>query len=635
MQGIAGIVYPDIFQISHLLIPMLDSMGHRGKETRDSYVFKNFQVGICGQKLAANEKKNIIAGLDGNIHNSESLREIFKKHGRNFASLTPAEIVLYAYELWNVSLMEHIQGDFGLFILDLQKEHLLLARDRIGKKPLYWFQDQHHFIFASELKALLATGAVPQTPAADALSTYLFFGYTPQDMTPIKNVNKLLPGHSLVLNRERSISIQTYWSYSSYFEKEVNNSKEAVAQHLDSSLKRVASHTLSNQGAVGCFMTGDLDSASAAYYLRQHCPEKNLGAFSVSFEAQNGQSFQAAKAISEKLNFEFESEKITPQTFLKDLVEIIWHLDEPLADPNIITCWRLSKIASLKTNLMFSGMGCNQLLADHSRYSSDKQHFHPFQRFMQLPLSFLKKMITPILYNIYRPSAYKLLKQARINPEQLEYLAQNALFDQKLMASAAPKISKYFDPEVFLHRFYNLNRIKSSSASFLYLDVKTLLADSWILQFDRLTAANGLEWSAPFLDQSLLEYLASLSKPENIQASQVEILLKTLLDTELSQLITNRAYHAGNPRIDFPASWVENSELNLLFQMLPKGTLVETGLISQQWLKKQVETSQKRENAFKHLWGILILEIWFRLYINRPMQSRPPDISVKNLLMER
>lgn len=630
MEGIAGVVYPNVFQINNLINPLLNALKSRGGNLNDSYSYRNIEIGSVGSKLCTNDKKTVTLSFDGLLYNSKILHKELLQQGVTLTKSTTPDLVVAAYCLWGTDFLIHLDGDFALAILDQEKGKIILARDRIGKKPLYWFHDNNHFIFASELKAILATGAVPQTTASDALASYLFFGYIPQDMTPIKSVSKLLPGYYLQFNFNGSKTIESYWSYSSFFQKTIRTPKNTVLNHLDLLITESVKNRIPENRPVGCFLSGGLGSASTAYYMHKVL-NSPFAAFTVSFKNENDEDMRVAKEAAQELDLLHYCEQITPNELLDDLVRIVWHLDEPLADPNIIATWRLAKLASTKTHTVFSGMGSDELFAGHNRYTVEERGLSSFAAMTQFSMQMLRSLLIPVLNVINKPWSYSLLRQSRTNPWQFDYLRQNALFSEKELAKATPKLANLFDPGVFLHKFHNLYRVKSTVSSFLYFDVKTRLPDLFMQQYERLTTAHQLQWCTPFLDQHIIEYLAALSEPENLNEWETASFLKAMMKSVFPNSLVQRP---KKTRKAFLRNWLIAPEIYELFLLLRRGTLVETGLISSRWLQSQIEQLQTSRYAFKYLWAILILEIWFRLYINRPIQSSPPDLSVKQLLTE-
>ncbi len=633
MEGIAGIVYPDVFQTEQLIQPMLDTMSHRGGINNETFTFKNFQIGITGGKLATNAKKNIHIAFSGNFNNVESIyAELIHQGGLVHHKDTPADMLVHAYELWGSDLIRRIEGDFAILILDQHKEKLILARDRIGKKPLYWYQDQHYFIFASELKALMATECIPQTPSLEAIASYLYFGYIPQDMAPINGVNKLLPGHILKLNQFATVAIQQYWSYWPFFKTQVSETNSAIVRHIDELLKNAVKGRLPKDENIGCFISGGLGSACIAHYLADLGSRERISSYTVGFEGQNEEDIKAAEEAAQKLGISHDTLIITPDQALDSLVPIVWHLDEPIADPNVLAIWRMARMSAAKVKTVFSGMCSDELLAGHSRYTREEQRLTWSDSIERFRLFWARKLLLPVLNYISPRRAFHLMKKARTNPWQFEYLQHNALFPEGELAAVAPKIAELFDPEVFLHKFHNLGQISSPVSSFLYFDVKTRLADCFILEMERLTAAHGQYWIPPFLDRHLVEFLAGVPEDEKLSGTETALLLKKLLAKVYPPAFLNRPKQT---RQGLLAAWVGRSDLLATFKLLQQGSLIEAGLISEQWLQEKLRSVQTIQDSFNQLWAVLILEIWYRLNINRPIQLRAPNMSVRELLLEK
>lgn len=624
MDGIAGVIYSDVFQMSNLVTPMLDTMIHRGRSVQDLFSFKNVQLGVCGQKIQTNLNKRLVAALNGVILNQEALHKELSGLGHSFDTEHPSETLIRAFEEWGTDAFRRLQGDFAFMIFDQNAEKLYLVRDRIGKKPLYWYQNEHYFVFASDLKAILATGVVPQTLARDAIAAYFYFGYIPQDMSPILNVNKLLPAYYLEFCVSGAKFIHSYWSYSSFF----NNTKEeipAVVQNLDRLLANSVNQSLSfAKDPSGCFISGGLGSASVAYNLKKLCPPEQLTCFSVGFQGQNEEDIAAAQEVSRTLGISHECGTIKPQNILDSLVKIIWHLDTPLADPNVLATWEISKLASKKTNSVFSGMGSDELLAGHTRYSIEEQKSSWMQK---LRLSASQEILIPLLKRFWKTAALSLLQQSHINKSQFQYLSQNALFTADQLNAAAPKLKGVFDPEVFLNKFQNL---PSHVASYLYFDVKTRLPDSYLLQYERLTSAHGLDFFTPYLDQNIVEYMAGIFEPDNLDPSETGAYLKEMLKNIYPEKVVNRQ-KVNRPY--FLAGWIDQPKLREVFQLLTKGLLVENGIISKKWLQETLLGHSR--GSFQHLWSVLVLEIWYRLFVNQSIAPTAPDYSVKELLSKR
>lgn len=630
MCGIAGILYPDVFQVNNLVSPMLDTLEHRGKNPRDLYTYHNLQLGICGNKLAANTYKTIYCALDGTICNRKQIVSDLQSLGIDIAlSVSDAALVIAVYETWGNDFLKQLNGDFAIALFDQERELLLLARDRIGVKPLYWYHAKNTFIFGSELKALLATGLIPQTLAEDTISSYLFFGFIPQDMTPIQGISKLLPGYILSFKLDQSMSISPYWSLSSFFQDTHKDPPQSLVSQLDYLMSESVKRRLPEESPIGSFVSGGIGSACTAYYIQKEIKNQPIELFSVGFAGHNDSDIAASREVAAALSLPQQISLISPKQMVEKLPSIIWYLDEPLADPNVVATWHSAKSAALFTQYAFSGMGSDEFFAGHSHYTSLEQQVNPIETLIRNVMTYSKKLVIPLLKYIYEPLAFRYLKQTRTDPWQFSYMQKNAVFDLRLLKAASPYLSKLFDPEVFLHKFHHLQRIPNKVGALQYLDIKTRLVDCYTHQYERLCTANGLVWQSPFLDRDLMEFAAGLPEPNELEEFDTARALKELLKHTFSKQLLNRPKRT---RPTFLGDWAPLPPILELFHRLPYGSLVETGMISLRWLKDRLKEVHSSQTVFRHLWSILMLELWIQLYINRRIEPHAPEQSATELL---
>lgn len=629
MPGIAGIVYPSIFQIDNLVDVMLNTLEHRGSSVKDTYHHKNLEFGICGGKIGHNDRRSIVAMIDGCIHNTDELIKEIKEAGHKCSDESLEKIIVIAFELWGYSFVNKLNGTFSIAIFDNNKNRLLLFRDRMGRKPLYWFNDHNHFIFSSELKGLLSTGIVPQTPAVDSLSAYLFFGYIPQDMSPIKGVNKLLPGYYLQLDSSSKLSIHSYWSLSSYFLNKSDDSDEQIVETLGNLLTDAVNIRIPPKKKVSCFLGGGIGSASIAHYLGKSNIKEPIKAFTTCFEGEDVETQNTIIETAKSLNLELEGTVIEKSNIFNDLVKIIWYLDEPVADPHFVATWRLCEMASAKSDITFSGMGCDELLGSHMRYSVKAEATNPFTWLSALPNTFMRNLVFPIVKRVNPNAAYEILRRFHTPPRKLSFLLQNSIFNTSTIAALSPSLAQYFNPIVFMQKFYQLSELGPGLSSFLYFDAKTALADKILLQYERLASAHNLNWSTPFLDHRLVEYLAGIPAESKFHKDESAIPLKHLMEDVLPD---NFLHREKVIRKHFLASWLDEPSFLAMLRWLEDGILAESGLIIPKKLHNLVAHSKRNEKPFQQLWSILTLEIWFRLFINSPVSSLPQTTSVRSFL---
>jgi len=631
MGAIAGVVYPDVFQVTNLAAPMLSALSRRSSLPPRSYSWKRVQLGTIGQAVGANEKHSVLVILDGVVQNISALRTQLQGAGYHLATEDPAEVLVHCYDLWGIDFLKQLEGDFALALLDEHENILVLARDPIGKRPLYWYQDEHHFLFASELNALLATGAVPQTPAIDGVAMYLSLGYMAQDVSPIQGVNKLLPAHYLVFHLEGHVSIRPYWSYSSYFTETLSAPMDEVAHTLSNILQGSITCCCPDNMPVGCLVSGGLGSAAVAYYTTRCTDSDRVRAYSAGFLGESDADLQTAAEVASELRLSHKYEVVTQNTFLDDLVRIVWHLGEPIADPTTLVIWKLARLASSEARTVLSGMGADELLAGHSRYTSAEQQERYIPLLKRLLQESVRRYVVPAVQIVSQPWALSLLRESRTNPWQSAFLRSSTVFDEATVRRVSPALDGLFDPDTFLQKFHRLPEINSVVASYLYFDVKTRLPELYIQQYDRLMTAFGLEWQAPFLKKELVEFLAGLPEPEVLMQEQTASPLKQALRGHLSDAVIDRPKQS---RPHFLSSWANTQSFCDALEQLKTGVCVDQGVVSGAWLKKNTESAALRQARFRQLWAILTLEVWLRLFINRPIRTTPPEGSLMDLLEE-
>jgi asparagine synthase (glutamine-hydrolysing) len=626
MNGIAGVIYKDSWQINNIMESMLDALSHRGEGSGAIFSFRNIQVGVCRQE--PQRFGDIVIALDGVIHNRKSLRAIFHSRGISLASEDSESLLAAAYSCWGTQMFKHIYGNFAVCLSDLKQERVLLAKSRLGHKPLYWLQGSQYFLFASEIKALLASGIIPRTPALEALSAYLYFGYIPGDISPIKNIYKLLPGHYLELRKDGSKSITPYWSFGAHEEIKRAEELNGVMSRFDHLMEGVVADQMPKNAPFGCLLGGGLSSASIAYYLHKQTPSEPFNTYTATFQGQNDVDAHAAEDIARSLQLTHHATTVTPQDFLKNFTKIAWYLDEPIADPNVVATWQVAEIAR-SIPILFSGMGGDELLAGRYRPQSC---MHSYNTRMLRMWRVVEQIFLKPLLSFFGIPQKERMGVSHLQSSLLNYLHQDALFTQALQHEAAPMIAGSFDPTAFVQQFLRQHSFSSELTSYLSLDIHTRLMYCFVPQYERLLSAHGLEWRAPYMSYPVLEFLGNLSVSDYLESEETFFAIKHILKQQLSPFVLHRL---KEKRPNFLQSWMELPEVTLLLKRLPEGSLVETGIISKKWMLKHVETPKLRMQFHKQLWAILVLETWFQIFINKPINKRTAEISLKELVCER
>ncbi|MBT3394364.1 MAG: hypothetical protein HN411_04555 [Waddliaceae bacterium] len=631
MGALAGVVHPTIYKAGTIIEEMLAPVSYRGdSEEISTYRFNKIEMGAYGEEsIASNPPQTVWAMLDGTIFNEDALREELKDEGYRCNSDSTAEIIALSYECWGPEFLAKLNGSFSVAIFDTKKHRLLLARDKVGIKPIYWSHHNDTFLFGSELKSILATGLMPQIPAGEGIASYLFFGYIPQDISAIEGVNKLLPGYYLLYDFDKNFIIHPYWSYGSFFLEKNDEDITAITSHLDGLIKDSVAIRKDDEES-SCFLGDDIASAVMACYAEKSPHGPSPMGCSTSFEGMKSASPDVADAISEKLGIVNTSSAITSRDILDNLVKITWFLDEPIADPSLLKTWKLATMArEQKISRVFSSVGSDEIFAGDSRYLAystklwKKKPAHPVSK------ALIRYIAFPITKIFNATLAYHLLWKWHVKHPIIDYLNKNAVFNKRKLERVSPDLANRFDVETFLQKFFRLRAIDDDIAPLLYFSAKTSLPDNALHQYDRLTAANGLELRAPFLDSRIMEYMANIPDAIKIQKKETSVVLKSLLKDVFPEDLLKTPKKELSP--DFGAL-LKDPALHEIFSMLIEGTVVESGYISKRWLKKRVAKAKKGKGSFLQLWAVLSLEVWMRLFVNTPKPHGVVDIPLKDFL---
>ncbi len=503
---------------------------------------------------------NLIVLIDGCICNPEEIKEEVHKHDPALPFSSTEELIASLYTLHQERAFTYLNGDFALALYDEQKQELLLVRDRIGEKGLYWTLKNNLFLFANSLKSILSSRLIAQTPDLEALSFYISFGFIPQEKSPIQGVFKLQPGHYLKVTKEKNLLIRPYWTYNLLLNQKREEMTESAISH-----------------AAAKAWNGRISSTPSFCYTQ--CEEEKTG-------------LQREAGIP--LKFPSETNPFSVQTLLSDLDEMVWALDEPVADLALPHLWQTCKNlkAEGQTELFFPTGSLSHLIQEI--HSPRTLFFKPLSSIERL---IKKRMLIPLFYHLRPKSAYEMLRSIHTHPWHIAFLNQTALFDKREFTDLHSSLLKPVNNEIFLHRFPALERLGPTPSSLLYLFYKIKLPPSILLPQERFCSHFGITKKAPYLDMQIVKLLASIPDRGS--------------DFCYAKLLT-----PINTRVCRLPSWTKEISAQILMEKLSKSVLVESGLLSNHWFTEQMKNFNRHPHLFfQELWGLLILETWFRLYI--------------------
>lgn len=617
MCGIAGFVghgnHDDLKK-------MIASIKHRGPD--DGGVFINDNVGFAHARLSIldltsagrqpmfNEDKTLAIIFNGEIYNFQELKKILIDKGYKFQSKTDTEVVLSLYEEFKEKCFEKLNGMFAIAIYDFKENKLILARDRMGKKPLYWAIFNNTLIFGSELKALLAHSLFKKEIDLESVNKYFSYEYVPTPHTIFKNVYKLEPSIYLVYQNGK-IKKEKFWKAD--FTTGNFDFNDAL-DLLDKKIEQSVRSRLVSDVPLGIFLSGGLDSSTIAYYAQKNSSKK-INTFSIGFKEKSFDESCYAKQASDFLRTEHYHHKFMPEDALSLIPEISGIIDEPLADDSIIPIFLLSNFTRQRVTVALGGDGGDELFAGYQTFQAQKLA----DIYKIIPLLIRKNMIEKIISNLpvsdkYLSIDFKLKKfidgfygeKKHMHQRWLGNLSRqekSLLFNKETWRELEEK-NEFDDTDNYLEE----NNILDFNNQMLYLYMRTYMMDRVLAKVDRASMFASLEVRAPFLDFNVVNFVNSLPYEYKIKGFTTKYILKKLMQDKLPKNIVFRPKQGFGLPI---GSWLRNDLKDFCNDILSKENLKRIDLFDFDYIKKlkQEHFSGKKDNR-KKLWSILVFELW-------------------------
>ena len=631
MCGICGVINLDVS--SQVDFTTLEAMNHqilhRGPD--DDGFYRSGNVGLAMRRLSiidlqsgkqpvTNEDRTIWLVYNGEIYNYRELREALQKRGHQFRSQSDTETIVHLYEEYGEDCVRHLRGMFAFALWDGKRRQLFVARDRLGIKPLYYFYSKDMFLFASEIKALLAHPHVNAALNREVLPEYLAFGYLAGTRTFFDGIQKLAPGHTAVLDPAGKLLLKQYWDPSEIEKIECRTESDYVEAYGEMLHQAVQSHLMSDV-PLGVFLSGGIDSSAIAA-LMSDIRRTPIKTFSVGYAEQAFSELPYARAMAKHLGSSHYEIQISRQDFFAALPKLIWHEDEPLVWPSSVPLYFVARLAREHVAVVLTGEGSDETLAGYTRY--------PFT-----------------LWNARLDHAYRGLVPSRIRRLVRDAVKGSSGLDPKLRRKlshtflardGASWASFYFDN--FYAAFSELEQesilpdeLRSPSGEayrdsltfwekssgpllerLLYTDIKTYLVELCMKQ-DQMSMAASVESRVPFLDHVLVEFALGIPAALKTRGLTGKRILKAAMKGRVPDLILNR------PKTGFPtplSDWLQGAEADTVDHLLLGARSLTRGLIKPETVRLLLaeHRSGSRDNSSK-LWRLLTLELWHRVFIDR------------------
>lgn len=606
---------------------MTDVLIHRGPDEDGYYVDDFVALGhrrlsiidlSSGQQPMSALDGQVQIVFNGEIYNFLEVRAQLETKGHRFKTCSDTEVILRGYVEWQGEIVQKLNGMFAFAIWDARQKQIFLARDRVGKKPLYYYYDGEIFTFASELKALTVGNLCSDVINPEALDCYFCFGYIPAPRTIYRNVQKLPAARYLVIS-EKSLTEKRYWRLS--FADPVERKLDEAVDELEALLDEAVKCRLMSEVPLGAFLSGGLDSPLVVSSMAR-LMNKPVITNSIGFENKSFSELFLAKAVSNHLKTDHHEFLIKP--YITDILDqIAWHFDEPFADSSSVPTWYVCQMAKKNVTVALSGDGGDESFGGYT--------------FRYIP-HVLESKIRSALPTLLRRSIFGSLSAAWPGSARLpKFLRQKTIFENLSVSDAEAfyrdliwlrydvreQLYSYdfmqslngFSPMETVYPLYSGSNAGDALGRCQYTDIHFYMTDDVLVKVDRMSMAHSLEVRSPLLDYRLIEFAARMPSHLKINSKKGKLLLRELASRRLPSDIHKK------PKLGFSipaAQWLRN-ELKAITEDL----ILDNNLTSAHFIRKQRLTklwNEHQSGVRDHsvfLWGMLMLELWAKTHLMR------------------
>ena len=615
MCGICGFTWKD----QQLVNRMNTVMTHRGPDQEGIYCCDDFSFGHRrlsiidlsenGRQPMFNEDGTVCLVFNGEIYNFMELRDILKSKGHIFSSNSDSEVIIHAYEEYGLDVLQKLRGMFAFAIYDTKKKELLLARDRIGIKPLYYCQKGKDLIFGSEIKSVLEDRSIDRAVNTQALFDYVGFEFVPAPATMFKGINKLPAGHYL-LYRNGEFKTEQYWDMNCSPLDSPPSFEEAVEQLRELMDQAVKSHLISDV-PLGVFLSGGLDSSTLVALMRRHIPG-SLKTFTIGYHDKSFSELDYAEQVA--THFSTDHKVLMLDDLNADYVEkTLWHLDEPMTDLSTVPLYLLCGQAKKHVTVCLSGEGADESFAGYDRFKASK-----INRFFRLIPPVLRKQIIGRIVDRFpdqpqKKGAINMLKRfvegANLPPEGKHLRWQYFTNDKQndLLFNETFKQQCSFDGFRTIRDYSSRCRNTDAINEEIYLDMRFMMTDSVLMKVDKMSMANSLEIRVPFLDHVVVEYIASLPGSWKLNGMTTKYIFRAALKGLLPDNIVNR----GKQGYSLPVKHLLRGELKSYMVALLNESAVVRDHMNISYVNKLIDEHCNMTHNHNHiLWALMNISIW-------------------------
>jgi asparagine synthase (glutamine-hydrolysing) len=595
---------------------MTETIVHRGPDDEGIFVGPGIGLGFRrlsiidvagGHQPLSNEDGRVWVMLNGEIYNYLELHDDLIKRGHRFSTRSDTETIVHLYEEYGEECFAMLRGMFAIVLWDSRERKLLLARDRVGKKPLFFAADAKRILFGSELKCLLAGDSLPRDINIEALSDYFSLGYIPAPKTIYRSVQKLLPGHYLVASAQ-GVRVQRYWDIS--FGHVEQRSEEEWCEMLRHQLCEATRMRLMSEVPLGAFLSGGVDSSSIVAFMAK-IMKRPVTTCSIGFEEQEFDESDFARKVAEQFHTDHHEQIVRPNA-LDVLNKLVWHYDEPFADSSAIPTYYVSQVARKFVTVALGGDGGDESFAGYRRYYFDRLE-NQMRGVIPAPV---RSTVFGPLGRVYPPLAWApRFLRAKATFQSLARSPLEGYFNSVSIFRPGEKPNLFtpdfrealggYDSIGVLQQYYDRADTPDLLSRIQYVDIKTYLPDDILTKVDRASMAVSLEVRAPLLDHKLMEMVATIPSSLKLVGREGKYIFKKAMEPVLKSEILERKKQGFAVPL---ARWFREDLRELAQDALFSS---EDGILNRKFLKKIWDQHQKGVyDRSAHLWSVLMFRKW-------------------------
>lgn len=627
MCGICGKVgLQNNTPVDSLLVKrMMKELTHRGPDDDGIYVSEQAVLGMrrlsiidlnTGKQPISNEDQTVWVVFNGEIYNYRELRAELLQRGHRLATQSDTEVIVHLYEEYGDDCVSKLRGMFAIALWDTRKNKLLLARDRVGIKPIYYTVTKDALLFASEIKSLLLDPSVPREVDPQAIDRFLTFFYLPGEDTLLRGIQKLAPGHVLTLQNGK-VSIRQYWDLQ-FSSGPTNGNLCKVTDELVELLRETVRDHMISDVPVGVLLSGGVDSTAMLSFAVEQT-DKEVKTFTIGFEGENfADERPFARLATQRYGNKHYEMTISPRDFADFLPKYVWHMEEPVCEPPAVALYYVTKLAREHVKVLISGEGGDEAFAGYQNYRNlvwlerfktgvgplagpagrmlgsigrigRLRRIEKYSQLMGLGLEhyYYSRTSSPFSYfNRHKNSLYSPAFQQQVNP------ARSNQYMSSLFARVAGQ-----DP---------LNQM-------LYVDTKTWLPDDLLIKADKITMANSVELRVPLLDHKVLEFAAGLPARFKVHGFTTKYILKRAFEGRIPEPILKR------PKTGFPVpfeTWFRCELKSFVREVLTDRRSFERGYFERSAVEALVNNLENLGEYAPEIFSLVTLELWHRAFLD-------------------